>query len=236
MGSVKYGSIVVDVRGKIAGTVYGRNSTGSIARSYVMPQHHSSGSQINTRKTISSLTSKWSYLTSEERLSWISAAAIRPFINRLSQSQYYTGQQLFMKHNTLLAMYALGPIITLCPPQSSIRRYVWNFATVIGNPNGSITLVRANLDLTPVLTVATVPYGLLFATRSMSVGVSRPRDSDFRFINKILDPDLANTATAAYRAIYGYLTEGKAVFLKYIIVDPNTGNSYEMPLIRSIVL
>ncbi len=107
MATIKFSSIVSDVRGLIGGTVFARGANGSYIRSFAKSANKNTELQQIKRNNLATYAAKWRGLTDEERNQWNQATAQYPYTNRVGDVCHYTGFQLFMKVNLTLETAAL---------------------------------------------------------------------------------------------------------------------------------
>lgn len=121
MALIKFGAGVVQMAGKIAGTVFSRNRYGSYARAGTKPTNPNTERQSQVRAIIGTLNEIWqTTLTDAQRIAWAAYANNVPMTNRLGEVQNFSGYNHFCRTNaarlaaglTALAdaptIYALG--------------------------------------------------------------------------------------------------------------------------------
>ena len=94
-------TIFADVRGSIAGTTFARNRSGAYARTRTIPVNPNSSRQQSVRGLMSVVSQQWSLLTSNHRNAWDNYAAQTPVINRLGDTIYLSGFNMFLRTNML---------------------------------------------------------------------------------------------------------------------------------------
>ncbi len=103
MANVKYGGLVSDVRGSIAGCCFSRGSGGAIVRNAPKPVNPRSPAQGLVRAAMSYLTQYWSAtLTAEEREAWKTYAFNTTWTNKVGTAAQISGLAAFVRLNTLL--------------------------------------------------------------------------------------------------------------------------------------
>ena len=100
--------MVSDVRGKIGGTVFARGSNGSYIRTFAMPRNANSFIQQVKRNDLSYYSQKWRNLANADRKAWIMQAVQAPYKNRVGDTSYYSGFQLYMRTNLILESAAMN--------------------------------------------------------------------------------------------------------------------------------
>jgi len=213
MASVIFGGGVSEIRGSIAGSVFGRNANGATIRNRTTPVNARTAAQVAVRNNLAGVAASWRDLTDAERDGWIAAAPSFPYTNRLGQPSQYTGQQLY---NTLnMGLVSIGTaVITSAPtPESTFG--------VIG------TTVMDNSD-SEVEAQVSVPPGALwtvqaFSSGPVSPGVMRPNSVTFRLVKSFPGDDLTNNLFTEYTALFGPLVPGQKAFFKYEAVSQLSG-------------
>ena len=70
MARILFGNMVADVRGKLGGIVYSRNTGGAYARQKVSPVQPRTPSQLNQRSRMAETSKLWDTLTQNQREAW----------------------------------------------------------------------------------------------------------------------------------------------------------------------
>lgn len=98
-------SLLADIRGSIGGTTYSRNRGGSYARNRTVPINPQSINQTRARSQLATASSDWALLLNNaDRSAWNAYAETVTGLNVLGEAITYTGQQMFVRANTLLAL------------------------------------------------------------------------------------------------------------------------------------
>lgn len=109
-------STISSISGSIGGTTYARNRGGAYARNRTVPINPNSTSQTRARSSLGARSGQWSsVLTAGQRASWAAFAETQSVLNRLGESITLTGQQAYVRANTLLAL-AGETLVTVPPP------------------------------------------------------------------------------------------------------------------------
>jgi hypothetical protein len=125
MALLKLGPLVSDMRGSIGGTVFARNRGGVYARARVVGINPQTARQVAVRASLGDLAQLWSTtLTDAQRAAWELYAANVLIPNSLGEPRSLTGQQMYVRSNTLLldtggtrvddapTIFTVGPTIT----------------------------------------------------------------------------------------------------------------------------
>lgn len=107
MATIKFSSLVSDVRGKIGGVVFARGANGSYVRSWAKSSNKLTEAAIRQRLNFAYYSGKWRGLDDEDRKAWIDSVSQFPYQNRVGETSFYTGFQLYLKTNLWLESAAL---------------------------------------------------------------------------------------------------------------------------------
>jgi len=199
------GAIVSEISGKIAATVYSRNRGGAVIRNRRTPINRRSVGQSGQRQALASFASSWRGLTQSQRDSWNSATGAFPYQNKLGETKYLSGAQLYQQFNQNSLLIG-GSAITTAPASFA-------FATF------TATLTAAS---TPTMSIAFTPTPmptdnnlLVYATGNLSPGITAPNRSSFRKIGLIADADTSPADVLAdYQAVFGDPVAGQKIFVE----------------------
>lgn len=75
MSKIKFGALLVDMRGKQGGTVYSRNKSGAYSKNKVTPINPKTSFQQAQRNALSARAQAWRGLNPDARRSWITGSA-----------------------------------------------------------------------------------------------------------------------------------------------------------------
>lgn len=217
MASIKFGNIVVDMRGSISGNVYAKNKGGAYSRVKVKPANPKTVAQQAVRAVFTSLSQAWKGLTATQRLSWNQGASNFPVKNRLGESINLSGNALYVALNKNLADVAIAAIAS-CPSPASV------------NSVAVSTAVADTTAQTLVITLgAVVPANTslkIFASETLSAGVNSV-GSKLRQISYASNGDAAALdLTTEYLAKFGAIgAAGSNVFYEIVPVNETTGQT-----------
>lgn len=216
MAKIKFSAIVSDARGKIGGNVFSRNKAGAYIRTFVKPINPATSKQQTIRNRVQNLVVQWRGLTAALRLAWNNAAQSFPQTNKLGETYFLSGQQLFTKFNSNLLALAQS-IATAAPLNSS------------GDGTAISSLDGASGALTITTDQATLPTGTLIgvrATDGISAGRSNAFRSQFRQLGTVHTITTNEIDVASeFESVFGALTGkvGQKVFIELISYDSTTG-------------
>lgn len=110
MANIKYGSLVADIRGSIAGTTFSRGNGGGIVRNNPKPCNPRSIDQNVRRATLAFLSQYWSKtLTPAQRTAWADYAANTAWTNKVGSSAIISGLAAFVRLNSLILLPSTDP-------------------------------------------------------------------------------------------------------------------------------
>lgn len=203
----KFGSIIVDARGKIGGHVASKNRSGSYLRTKVTPVNRDSVDQRTVRSNQTTNSKAWSGLSAAQRLAWNNSVSDFLKTNIFGDQKILSGFQLFcMINNNLLF---IGEAVVSTPPAP---------ASV-----SSLTSMSATCDDSDQkLTVTFAPA--CPATEKVIVSCTAPMSAGKNFAKaeyrKIAVIGVANASPLEIQS--GYITKfgalpavGKKVFIKF---------------------
>src|SRR5690625_5217983 len=96
---IKFGSIVVDGRGKLGGQVYSKNKSGNYVRNNAIPTNPRTTHQMASRALLSEVSRDWSALTEEQRNAWDSATEEFKRTNAFGDRTKLSGKNLYSSIN-----------------------------------------------------------------------------------------------------------------------------------------
>ncbi len=116
MAIVKFGMIIVDMRGKLGGHVLAKNRGGSYARTKVTPLNPQTGFQMKIRAIFTTITQAWSSLTENQRNSFRVRAPLYSSKNIFGDSKVPSGKELHQRLNENLIHSGQAILTEALPP------------------------------------------------------------------------------------------------------------------------
>lgn len=117
-------SLISSISGSIGGTTFARNRGGAYSRNRTVPINPNSASQTRARSSLATMSSGWSTdLTAGEREVWSDYAETQTVLNRLGEAITLTGQQAYVRSNTLLLLASSALVTappTITPPEIAV--------------------------------------------------------------------------------------------------------------------
>jgi hypothetical protein len=111
MARVKFGSVISEVSGSIAGVTFQKYYGGSSIRKKPLPSKSASQSQVIARNFVAQVQQSWASLTDAQRQSWSSFLSYAPAFQSNNKKVVLKGYSLFLKYN-LLRLHAGFTILT----------------------------------------------------------------------------------------------------------------------------
>jgi len=208
MAIIKFGQIIAEARGSLAGTVFSRNTAGSYMRQKISPVQPQTPAQLGVRALLTTVSQAWRGITSLQRLAWVTVAETFTNINVFGDNVPLTGFGLFVKLNRDLQTIG-NPIISDPPLQQA----------VVGFDTLSLVVDNSEIvddDKVQILFSPDVPgdqQAVVYMTAPLSPGINFV-DSEYR---KIAVMGLGQTSP---------FTLGDAYIAKFGLVPPVGAKSF----------
>jgi len=138
--------VYTSASGSVNGATYSRNRFGAYVRARANPVNPNTTRQSEARARFAVAIQEWSALTQPQRDVWIDYANAVPGLNRVGDTVTLTGQNMFVRCNTMRALHGEA-YVTAGPttfnrgnPASSVTDYELDagvFATSVGIEGGA---------------------------------------------------------------------------------------------------
>lgn len=223
-------AVLSAISGSIGGTTFARNRAGSYARNRSIPVNPNSTGQISARTTMANLVSAWATeLTAAQRAAWDSYAAAIPWLNRVGETTYLTGQNHYIRSNAARLAHGLtridpGPTTLTSPAGTDVTISAVDTVADVGigfddsdtwaSEDGAALLVQISREVTPTTNFFKGPWRVLTAVEGDSVTPPTSPDS-------VTDP-------------FGVHNSGNKLFIRYAFTRADGRLSY--PRIASAVV
>lgn len=211
----KFGSIVVDGRGKLGGHVYSKNRGGAYVRTKVTPVNPQTSAQLAVRGNFTILSQGWRSLSEADRTAWNGAVENFQRTDIFGDIKKPSGINLYMRLNQNL-LNAGGTIISTPPAPGTTPSAVTFSAAPDSSPQAfSLVFAPTPVDAAQAYVVECTP--------SLSPGKSFIKNQ-YRVVS-VLAPAATSPANilAAYQAKFGNLTGGQIVGVRVKAIDLTTG-------------
>ena len=215
MAKIKFGAFLVDMRGKVNGTVFSKNRGGAYARTKVTPSNPQTSAQNLVRSRLTGFSQGWRALSQAARDAWNSAVASFPRTNVFGDAKILSGHQLYIGLNSQLA--AAGQTAITAPPLPTGAPAITSITPTAAETLQVFTLAY-NPDPVPADTSLIVE-----ATEQVSPGKSN-LNSLYRQI-EVVAAAAASPAdiAASYIAKFGALVAGQKIGIRTRFVNDLTG-------------
>ena len=145
MALVKYGGGVAAMSGKLGGNVFAHNRNGSYCRTWKKPTNPQSSRQIVARAALATAAAAWESLTPSQRSGWNAYAGQVPVMNRLGESQYLSGFNMFLR--TLCVTELIGAAqVSDAPQVFTLPDPPTTFTPTISEATQLVSVVFTNTD------------------------------------------------------------------------------------------
>lgn len=220
MASVKYGSIVTDIKGKVGGHIFKGSNAGPVLQTKEQAVASSAkltkadaGRVINTLPLTAFIAGQWRQLTDAQRASWVSGAVNFPAFNKFGVSYTSSGFQCFMTLN--FQYYQLnGSILGECPvpltvPALSDFGISWTPSTTI--------------DLTFSTSIDADVKSRVEASQPLGAG-RNPKSSNYKVIAEYDSSATSPTNMySKYIALYGAVPANAFIWFKITNISKISG-------------
>src|SRR3990170_23867 len=120
MAKTLFGALIVDMRNKLGGHVLSKNKGGSFIRRKVSPAQPRTAAQRVVRALITQFSRAWAgVLDDGERAAWSAFAAGHPVTDQFGQTVQLTGEQMYVRLNTVILFHG-GTAIDSPPANLSV--------------------------------------------------------------------------------------------------------------------
>ena len=224
MALIKMGAWIVDVRGKIGGTVFTKGRSGAVARNKVTPVNARTTRQTAVRAVLGALSQDWRTLTQAERDAWNAAVSSYSKTNIFGDSVNPTGKNLYVGVNTNLGKVG-EPAISAPPVPAEITApLVGTFA--VDTTAGTMSFSATQPEVSQKMYIQASP--------SVSAGITNI-SSKISLIQVNTQIALSIDILSAYTAVYGAPVVGQKIFLRVSGVNTTTGQVSVPEILSAIV-
>jgi len=210
---IKFGTLVVGVRGTVGGVTYSANGSGPHARIWGKGSNPRSGYQETVRGHMTRYGALWAGMSSALRQDWRAFAAAPPEddYNSLGEQYWLNGFNWFCRVNQRRASVALATTTTV-PASSAATAPASVTLTFSQLPAGSCVVAW------PAATFGAGTSAFLFLAAHMTVGVAA-MDSQFVLVYSVRNPpNTGATITSLVSARFGNIRTGWSFFGRLYLV------------------
>jgi len=205
----QFGALVVAGSGKINGWVASRNRGGAYFRTKVTPLNPSTSAQQNARGILGSLSTQWSQLTEEQRLSFNNAVASFATTDIFGDIRNPSGINLFVKLNTNLINTGQDQITSAPAKEEFLFSPITQVDFDVSSQSSVISLGNSLNDTAQVL---------VFATPTLTNGTTFVKNRLRLVANVQVDGTLIDFE-AGYQAKYGAFAIGANIVAGFRVVS-----------------
>lgn len=101
-------ALITQGSGSVGGFTVFTSRSGLAMRARAIPTNPGSDDQVDRRSAFGSLSAAWSGLTADQRTQWSWYASVTPVTNRLGDTIYLTGHQMYVRCNCLRSIAGLA--------------------------------------------------------------------------------------------------------------------------------
>lgn len=208
MAIIKFGQIIAEARGSLAGTVFSRNTAGSYMRQKISPVQPQTPAQLGVRALLATVSQAWRGILPAQRLAWVTVAETYTNINVFGDNVPLTGFGLFVKLNRDLQ--TIGNAIIADPPlQSAVVGF--DSLTLVVDNTEPVDDDKVQINFSPA--VPADQQAVVYMTAPLSPGINFV-DSEYR---KIAVMPVASVSP---------FTLGDAYIAKFGLVPPVGAKSF----------
>lgn len=211
----KFGSIVVDGRGKLGGHVYSKNRAGAYVRTKVTPVNPQTTTQVAARAILTQLSQDWSGLTAAQRAAWNAAVNSFQRTDIFGDLKSPTGLNLYTRLNA--GLLHVGAAVISTPPAST---------NAPDYPSATPAAAAGAQSFSVAFTVTPVPANtnyVIETTQQVSAGKSFVKNL-YRTTKIIAAAGASPSNIAAvWIAKNGALVVGKTIGVRIYAIDTTTG-------------
>lgn len=212
------GTGIVDIRGKLNGTVHSKNRSGAYIRTKVTPVNKQTAAQQLVRGRFGARAAAWRGLTEAQRLTWFGAAPNFPIFDIFGNSKILSPSALYNMLNLNLAVAGQSAITSAPSPVAISSLVSLAGAAAAGTPAFTFTagLTPVPASFTAVLR-ATPQYGpgQYFVKQKYRVLTTVAAAGSLSAVNIL----------ATYTAAFGTLVAAQKVSLQLFLVSNTTGQA-----------
>lgn len=140
MALVKFGALLTDARGKIAGSVLSRNATGNVIRNKSLPRQFATNDQNSHKQLFAQIANDFKNLSLADKQGWIFATQYCQFFNKLGAqipaSPFWLFSQTMYNQYLKNGSYNTTFVEYVYPAVKEISSAVWDISSNLGTVHG----------------------------------------------------------------------------------------------------
>lgn len=213
MARIKTGAIITDIRGKIKGSVFQSGQGGLIMRNNPNPVNKRSNPQNAIRVVIGTLHNQWKGLGNGTRAQWDAFAQFTGTKQINDSNRILSGQQLFIKINSIRQLYGVGNLSNPVFSRFSLTPVTLQVQSTFGTLN-----IRSSRAL--------VAADEFLSVKLSTVVLDTVNNSSGRFKQIIFTSvdGIVQNITTQYTEIFGAIpSTGDSIFIEYLLHEKSNG-------------
>lgn len=139
MAQIKFGGGVTEMSGSIAGNTFARNRYGAYVRARTVPTNPQTAAQVKIRACMAQLKTAWLALSAAQRAAWATYAANVAMTNRLGETIYLSGYNMYCRTNAAL-LYQGADLLAAAPTTFTLGEQDPLFSIAAVGATGVITV------------------------------------------------------------------------------------------------
>lgn len=213
MALIKLGALITEISGKIGGQSFGHGNGGTYLKNNGSQINTRTNKQLKQRNNTALISSTWRQLSTVQKDSFKREAINYPYTNRIGETKYYSGFNLFQKFNQNRILINES-IILKCPGFDSLS-----------NPTINIDSYGSSFFNVSATATSKKDKYLIFATPGISPGIDNPFKY-FKLVKVATASDLVAPLDIyrEYFSVFGQYQENNAVFVGIKAVKIDSGN------------
>ena len=212
MALLKLGAIVTGISGKVGGQTIGIGPAGQYLKNTGSYINKASSRRKAVNQALVNVTNKWRSLSEANKLSWAALSPSLPYTNRIGDTAYYSGFNLFTQFNYNLNLVNKGPIDTA--PAISTNSPPGDCGILLGAGDVKVFTAGGDTDV----------IGKVFVSAGRSKGTEQYA-STLRYLGAWTQPELSGgeIVTSQFEEAFGPYVVGMMYFVRIYFFDSITG-------------
>lgn len=218
MASIQFGGGITKMIGSHSGNTFSSNKGGAYVKRRAGGTNPRTNNQTVRRVRLAQTSLYFTHtLSAAQQSAWRTFASVTPVVNRLGNTTFLSGQQMFCKLSCNLVQSGMAIIAT--PPAS----------TAVGSPTGLV--ITAASGSPGALTIANTVFGttgtdlvMMYVSPPLNPGVNFV-SSKLRLLGTSVAVNFSAVVNAEYDALFGIkpLSAGQRIFVRINVVNTATG-------------
>lgn len=208
MALIKVGGLITDIRGKLGGVCFQNSSSGLMVRTNTKSKNRNTNTQNIQRNILATTQTGWRELSDSNREKYNKLSKFAQLKQKNISKRGISGQQLYIKVNSLLIRYGLSTISNTRFNQQELQPLT---ITIENDANRLYVNTSRNISFNKEVLI-------LYCSSSVSSSINKSRNR-----KKLIVFTQSGTNQFAiqdsYMSIFGAIPEtGDSIFVKYFLV------------------